>query len=257
MKETRATNPFFHILFWILVIIILSLIFGRSWGSFIEAVYFISMLLPVIMATSYFFNYFLVPRYLLTKKYFFFGLYFFYTLVISLYLQIIVLMFSFIYIANFNMGDMGQYTTDTMVLAIVMYLVVFISSFLLMIRQLAGSQRELRELKEEQEKMKKPFLELVSNRKTVRVPFEDIIYIESLADYIKLNTESGTEIVSKEKISRLEERLPALFLRIHRSFIVNVDKVGAFNYDEVEIGGQVLTIGRSYKKPVLERLKGR
>ena len=142
-----------------------------------------------------------------------------------------------------------------MLLAMVLYLVVFFSSFLLMVQQLFDSHKELEVLKVEKKKTEKPFLELTSNRKLVRIPFENIIYIESLADYVKVHSNLHGEIISKEKISVLEEKLPEFFIRIHRSFIVNRKKVTGFSNNEVEIGEMVLPIGRSYKQQGLMKLK--
>ncbi len=253
--KSKISNPYFHIIFWIIILIILTSVFGRSWGNGMPAFYFISMLLPVVMGTSYFFNYYLVPYFLLKKKYFWFGLYFIYTLVVSLYLEMLVLIFSFIYLANFDLGQMGPNSSDALLLAVVLYMVVFFSSFLLMVQQLFDSRRELETLKTEKKKMEKPFIELISNRKSVRIPCENIIYIESLADYIKVHLTAPEEIISKEKISVLEEKLPEFFVRIHRSFIVNRQKIIRFNNSEVELGTTILSIGRSYKKQALLRLK--
>ncbi len=150
---------------------------------------------------------------------------------------------------------MGPNSSDTILLAVVLYMVVFFGSSYLMVQQLFESHRELEELKTEKKKMEKPFLELISNRKLVRIPYENIIYIESLADYIKVHTVRKEEFLSKEKIGALEESLPDLFIRIHRSFIVNREKVTGFNNNEVEIGAMVLPIGRSYKQQGLKKLK--
>ncbi len=255
IDKSKLSNPVFHVVFWIFVTIILTVVFGRTWGNDLQAFYFISMLLPILMGTSYFFNYYLVPQYLLKRKYFWFALYFFYTLVISLYLEMIVLTFSFIYLANFELEKMAANSRDTILLAVVMYMVVFFGSFLLMVQQLFNSRRELEEMKEERKKMEISFLELTSNRKSVRIPYDEIVYIESLADYVKVHTTTKKEISSKEKISVLEELLPEFFIRIHRSFIVNRAKVTGFNNNEIELGETVLTIGRSFKQMALARLK--
>lgn len=253
--KSKISNPLYHILFWLVVATILILVFGRSWENNLQAFYFISMLMPVVMGTSYIFNYYLVPQFLLKKKYFWFGLYFFYTMVVSLYLEMLVLIFSLMYLANFELEQMGPNSTDTLLLAVVLYMVVFFGSFLLMVQQLFDRNRELEMLQTEKKKMEKPVLELVSNRKSVRVPYENIIYIESLADYIKVHTTDIKEITSKQKISTLEKRLPDLFIRIHRSFIVNRDKITGFNNNEIMLGELVLNIGRSYKQHALEKLK--
>jgi len=254
--KSKISNPFYHIVFWLLVTTILIMVFGRSWNNSLHAFYFISLLLPVVMATSYFFNYYLVPYFLLKKKYLWFGLYFFYMLVLSLYLQMIVVLFSYVYFTNFNLEEIALNVIDQIILlAFVMYAIVFAGSLMVMLQQLAERQKELEQLRIEKEKAKQQVLDLVSNRQKVRIPFDDIFYIESLSDYIKVHLTNQVETVSKEKISALAERLPENFLRIHRSFIVNTNKITRFNSNEVELDSVQLNIGRSYKRHVLSVLK--
>lgn len=254
-QKLNISNPRFHVAFWILITSIFTLIFGHSWGSTIHAFYFISLLLPVVMGTFYFFNYYLVPQYLLQKKYFRFGLYFYYMLVISLFLEILVLIFSFIYLSNFEFNQVSINSRNPLLLSLILYLVVFCGSFILMVKQLLNSRLELEALKNENQKMENPYIELLSNRKSVRINFEEILYIESLADYIKVHTTHNKDITSKEKISAIEEKLPGYFVRIHRSFIINQNRISGFNNNEIEIGEMVLPIGRSYKKQAILRLK--
>jgi signal transduction histidine kinase len=252
----KSSNPYFHVSYWILVVVVLTLIFGRSWGNNTAAFYFVSMLIPIVLGTSYFFNYVLVPRFYLKKKYVKFGLYTFYTLVVSLYLESIVIMFSFIYLGNFNFQTLGPYASDTILFAVVLYLLVFLGSFLLMARQIRENKQVIHQLLDEKEKMKKGVLEVMSERKTAQIPYEDIIYIESMSDYIQINTISS-QIVSKEKISKLYSRLPDMFLRIHRSFIVNKNRIRSFSSGEVEVEDVHLNIGRSYRQQVKEALTGK
>ena len=254
-QQLNISNPAFHVVFWILITSILTFIFGHSWGSAIHAFYFISLLLPVVMGTFYFFNYYLVPQYLLKKRYLRFGLYFYYTLVISLYLEMLVLIFAVIILSNFEFHQLPPNSRNPLLLSVVLYMVVFCGSFILTVKQLLNSRRELESLKNENQKMENPSIELLSNRKSVRIKFEEIIYIESLADYIKIHTTHNKEITSKEKISAIEEKLPGYFVRIHRSFIVNQNKISGFNNNEIQIGEIVLPIGRSYKKQAILRLK--
>jgi len=93
-----------------------------------------------------------------------------------------------------------------------------------------------------------------SNRKYIKVAFSEVLFIESLKDYVRINT-TGKNIVTKDKISLFEQKLPGYFLRIHRSFIVNTKKVTAFTVHDVEIEDQEIPIGISYRKEVLAFLK--
>ena len=97
-------------------------------------------------------------------------------------------------------------------------------------------------------------INIKSESKTFRVPFDDIAYIESFKDYIKVNT-SDRSLICYQHISNFAEQLPSeLFLRIHRSFIVNLSKVVSFNSSYLELGSEELPIGRSYKEKVMSIL---
>jgi len=92
------------------------------------------------------------------------------------------------------------------------------------------------------------------NKKHYKILFEDILYAESLKDYVRIHT-LETTIITKEKISDFEQKLPACFLRTHRSYIVNTNKITAFTAQDVEVGAIEIPIGISYKQNVLEVLK--
>lgn len=249
----KLKNPYYHISYWIFVVLILSLTFGLSWGNNRAAFFFVCMLLPIVLGTSYFFNYVLVPRFYLTKRYARFAFYTFCTAVISVHLEMLVLVFSFIYLVNLNYANLSPNAAEIYLLAFTLYLLVFLGSFILMMHQIIENRQVIQQLLDEKEKMKKSFLEIMSNRKMIQIPYNDIVYIESLSDYIKVTTVND-EIISKEKISRLCERLPDMFLRIHRSFIINTERIKERSYDEVLVDNTRLNIGRSYRKTVKELL---
>jgi len=250
----KSENPYYHVGYWIFIIIVLTLVFGLTWRNNSAAFFFVSMLLPIVLGTSYFFNYVLVSKFYLTKKYAKFAFYTFCMAVISVYLEMIVLVISYVYLVNLSFQNLSPNATQIVLLAVILYLLVFVGSFLLMMNQIIENRQVIQELLNEKEKMKKSFLEIISNRKTTKIPYDDIVYIESLSDYIKLITVKD-QIVSKEKISNLALRLPDIFLRIHRSFIINTDRIKNISSDEVMVDDMLLTIGRSYRKAVKESLK--
>ncbi len=92
------------------------------------------------------------------------------------------------------------------------------------------------------------------NKRYVKVVFDKIRYVESVKDYIHIHTDKDN-IITKEKISDFELKLPHHFLRIHRSFIVNLNLITAFTSLDVEIGTKEIPIGKSYKSIVTERLR--
>lgn len=89
-----------------------------------------------------------------------------------------------------------------------------------------------------------------SERKMVKVAMDDILYVESLKDYIRVVTTSKT-IITKSAISSLEEILPRhRFLRIHRSYIVAISRIESYTAELIEIGRQELPISRMYRYEV-------
>ena len=94
-----------------------------------------------------------------------------------------------------------------------------------------------------------------SDRKMIKVALNDIIYIESIKDYIKVITATGT-VVTKQSISSVEEMLPKeKFVRIHRSYIVSVNKIESYNHELVWIARQELPISRMYRHHVTRILE--
>jgi DNA-binding LytR/AlgR family response regulator len=99
-----------------------------------------------------------------------------------------------------------------------------------------------------------PFLYFRADRKMMKVFLDDILYIESLKDYIKVVTINKI-IVSKQSISALEEMLPKeAFIRVHRSYIIATNKIDSYNADAIEIGKKEIPIGRMFKHDVTRTL---
>lgn len=83
-------------------------------------------------------------------------------------------------------------------------------------------------------------------RRIVTLLFDDIYYFEAQGNYLEISTVNGT-FKTYLSISQLEEKLPhSKFARIHRSFVVALNKVESHNYSHVTIGHKKLPIGRSY-----------
>jgi DNA-binding LytR/AlgR family response regulator len=99
------------------------------------------------------------------------------------------------------------------------------------------------------------FLYLKENREMVKVYMKDILYIESLRDYIRVKTVKQ-DVVTYQRISYLEQKLPQdKFVRVHRSFIVALDKVNSFSSENIRVGTHEIPIGRNYKNAALKLIK--
>lgn len=90
------------------------------------------------------------------------------------------------------------------------------------------------------------------NKEMVKVFLKDILYIESIKDYIKVIT-TGKTIVTYQRITYIEQKLPEnSFIRIHKSFIVSLHNITSFKGDIVQIGHLKIPIGRFYKKKFVD-----
>jgi DNA-binding LytR/AlgR family response regulator len=99
------------------------------------------------------------------------------------------------------------------------------------------------------------YIYLNVNKKVHKILIRDIVFAESVKDYLTVHTVSGN-IVAKHTISAFELMLPGNdFIRIHRSYIVSIGKIKGFNAHSIDIGGKELPIGPNYHAQVFEKLK--
>lgn len=98
------------------------------------------------------------------------------------------------------------------------------------------------------------FLYFRADRKMVKVMLADIDYVESLKDYVKIITTKGT-VVTKYTITSLEAMLPASsFIRVHRSYLVALNKIDSYTQEEISIASNTVPIGKLYRMQVLDIL---
>ncbi|MEO7394047.1 MAG: LytTR family DNA-binding domain-containing protein, partial [Chitinophagaceae bacterium] len=110
--------------------------------------------------------------------------------------------------------------------------------------------------KENHKEQANSFLYFRADRKMVKVFFNEILFIEALKDYIKIVTHNKA-IVTKYVLTTLAELLPSdEFLRIHKSYIVAINKIESFNAESIQIAKHELPIGRLYKYDVVRTLNG-
>ncbi|WP_020571340.1 LytR/AlgR family response regulator transcription factor [Neolewinella persica] len=91
------------------------------------------------------------------------------------------------------------------------------------------------------------------DRKQIKLELSDIQYVESLKDYIKIVADHETHTI-KHRLTAFLELLDDRFLQVHRSFLVNLDRVTAYTKQDIEIGAKELPIGELYKEVVIEKL---
>lgn len=241
--------------FWLFVYVVLILLYGNSFESYLYSIYFVTILFPVVIGSAYFFNFFLVPNYLMKGRKGKFILYFIYLFIVSVHMEIIMIFLAFIYLANYQVQAMHPSILDVSNLSVTLYATVFAQGFFLLYKKFQSSRSKIEELEDEQKKTEQGALLVRVDRQNRKVSHSQILYVESLSDYVKIHTkEKDSPIITKAKISQIEKELPKEFIRIHRSFLVNRNEITTFSAEHVQIADEKLPISRTYKQVIKEEL---
>lgn len=95
-----------------------------------------------------------------------------------------------------------------------------------------------------------------SEYRLLRIPLDKIIYIEGLKDYVKIHVEhEQNPVLSLMSIKSLEDELPENFMRIHRSFIVNIERVKVIERNTVILAGRAIPISESYRTSFFRKIQ--
>lgn len=102
-----------------------------------------------------------------------------------------------------------------------------------------------------------PFLYVKGNKQVLKIFLDQILFLESQRDYVRIRTSDGDDITTRQTISYFAKLLPEQkFLRIHRSFIVAIQKVTAIESARLRIGEHAIPIGRQFKDAVADNFSG-
>lgn len=122
---------------------------------------------------------------------------------------------------------------------------------LIEINQLTGSITE-KDQKVKGDEVNSLFVK--TDYKIQRIPFEEILYIEAKQNYSVIVT-TKEKVMTLQHIKMMEEKLPAnKFMRVHKSYIVSIDKINTIERSRIKIGAFLIPIGESYRLFFLKRL---
>ncbi|MCF0072270.1 response regulator [Dyadobacter sp. CY261] len=110
----------------------------------------------------------------------------------------------------------------------------------------------------ENEFIAEKFFMVKSDKKLIKINIEEIVYVEGMKDYLKIHL-MGAMVIVHMTITKMEEILRKhQFIRINKSYIVNIREINAINGNEVELSNkQKLTIGATFRETLLKNLQGR
>ena len=98
-----------------------------------------------------------------------------------------------------------------------------------------------------------------ADKKLMKVKYDDIIYIEGLKDYVIIRN-SNSRVITLQTMKSLEEKLPSkMFKRVHRSYIVNVEKINSITGNMIEViekgREKLIPIGKNYKEELMKTIE--
>ncbi|WP_226293986.1 LytR/AlgR family response regulator transcription factor [Aquimarina algicola] len=238
---SRHTILFIHVSFWILYYIIFGIIWVKE-GDYKASFYLEFVLLPVRIFSVYLTVLYLIPQFLLKKKFFHFLILYISLLFIASAVQRLFMHF---FVDDYNDFTFLQiFDINALLRAIILInsTVVFVSSVYILDYYF-----------EEKEKNKllsvnipKKTLELRSNKRVYTIAEDEIIHIEGLGNYITYHLADDSTIVVYNGLKKALQELSDSFIRIHKSHIINKEKVKSYSKDNIELlNGKLLPIGNS------------
>ena len=153
----------------------------------------------------------------------------------------------------------SEYAIDGFELNVVDYLLKPISfeRFLRSIQKIEANSQPIIQHKTNENEDEYIFVKAESKGKFIKVNLKDILFIEGLGNYQKIQT-IDNPIVCQLKMKNLEEQLAGFgFVRVHKSFLVPLNKINQIEGNKIQIGSQKIPIGDNFKEELFLMLKGK
>lgn len=152
----------------------------------------------------------------------------------------------------------SQYALDGFELDVVDYLmkpVTFERFFKAINKYYASKNQQIISLENENSFDEQAFIYVKENKKIIKIYLKEIHFIEGLNEYIRIHTDNR-RVVVKSSLLAIEKKLPSeLFIRVHKSYIVSIPRIRAFNATTIELENAKVRIGRNYKNQVFSALQ--
>jgi len=234
MKTKTASKYyriFSHLVFWFAAYLFFIIFYGRANRDYFVTQIFASMLFPLSIATTYFINYYLIPRFLLTQKYSKFILFSFYTFVISIWLELLISLSVFVFFGNYQIYKMDPSSFDAVLLFVGLYFIIIVATTIKLVRhsfQIQKRNRELDNLKLDTElKLKEAELKLL------KAQIHPHFLFNTLNNLYGLTLEKSDE--APDLVLRLSEILDYILYRCNEKRVSLSEEINNLNnYIEIE-----------------------
>ncbi|MCE2893940.1 MAG: histidine kinase [Flammeovirgaceae bacterium] len=255
-----------HVFFWLFVLALYVIFFGRKNNNYLQTFFFVGLLMPVTIFTTYFLNYYLVPNYLMKERYAYFAAYFVYALVGSLFLEMMISAVTFIVMAELNIHDMSPASIDLFFLLASLLMVVFFAMGIKMLLHWKQSKEDYQKLMRDKIETELRFLKVQLNphflfntlnnlyylttAKSDRAP-QAILQLSEILDYV-LHQGKAMLVPLESELKQVDNYIALELLRYEDR--IEISKTIEGNINEKQIGPMMLItlIENSFKHGVMK-----
>ena len=255
-----------HIFFWLIVLAFYVIFFGRKNNNYLQTFFFVGLLMPVTISTTYLLNYYLVPNYLMKERYGYFAVYFIYALIGSLFLEMMISVLTFIVMAEVNIHDMSPASIDLFFLLASLLLVVFFAMGIKMLLHWRQSNVDYQKLMRDKVEAELKFLEVqinphflfntlnnlyyLSTEKSERAP-QAILQLSEMLDYV-LHQGKSMLVPLTQELKQVDNYIALELLRYEDR--IQIDKTIEGNIADQQIGPMMLItlIENAFKHGVMK-----
>jgi LytS/YehU family sensor histidine kinase len=255
-----------HIFFWLFVLALYVIFFGRKNNNYLQTFFFVGLLMPVTIFTTYFLNYYLVPNYLMKERYGYFAAYFVYALIGSLFLEMMISALTFIVMAELNIHDMSPASIDLFFLLASLLMVVFFAMGIKMLLHWKQSKEDYQKLMRDKIETELRFLKVQLNphflfntlnnlyylttEKSNRAP-QAILQLSEILDYV-LHQGKAMLVPLESELKQVDNYIALELLRYEDR--IQIDKTIEGDINEMQIGPMMLItlVENSFKHGVMK-----
>jgi len=254
-----------HVVFWVMILLIYGIFFGRRNNTYFQTLFFVGLLMPVVIGATYFFNYYLIPRFLISGRYSFFILYSFYTILIALFLSMMVALLTFLIMAELRVQNMSPASVDIFFLLTSLLMVVFFAVAIKMLLHSRTSKEEYQKLMHDKVDAELRFLKVqlnphflfntlnnlyyLSTQKSDKAP-QAILQLSEMLDYVMQSSKLVFVPLEKE-LKQVENYIALELLRYEERVQVTTKFRGELSKHEIGPMILITLIENAFKHGVM------
>jgi len=237
-----------HILFWLIYYITFGFIWAEG-GDYWQSYYLEFILLPIRILAVYFTIFLLIPQYLQHRKIIHFATGYLGLILICAVLQRLFIFFFYEGIAV-DQNQLWDLTGILRAIILINSTVLFVSA--IKITQLwwleGDKNNHLQTIIKSihSTDRKDEIIEIKAEKRINRIPADELLFVEGLGNYVIYHTQDK-KLISYTSLKQALEELPEHFIRIHKSYLVNMNHVTSYDHEDIEVGGNLLPLGRAFR----------